>query len=58
MNDFEQLYDLVTNYQPELIFADGEWEQSSQFWHTPDFVAWLYNEYDLQSWNSFHSALQ
>jgi len=38
-----QLYDVVTNYQPELIFSDGDWDHNSTFWQTPTFVAWLYN---------------
>jgi len=39
-----QLYDLVTNYQPELIFSDGDWEYSSAFWNSTEFLAWLYND--------------
>jgi alpha-L-fucosidase len=39
-----QLYDVVTNYKPDYIFADGEWEHSSEFWNSTDFLAWLYND--------------
>ncbi len=48
-----QLYDVVTNYQPQLIFSDGmkhvewpsgEWEHNSDFWNSTDFLAWLYND--------------
>jgi alpha-L-fucosidase len=39
-----QLYDLATNYQPDLIWTDGEWEHNSTFWQSPQFLAWLFNE--------------
>ncbi len=40
-----QLRELVTTYQPALIFSDGgEWDGSEEYWHTREFLAWLYNE--------------
>ncbi len=40
-----QLKELVNNYQPSLIFADGgEWDGSDEYWRTKDFMAWLYND--------------
>lgn len=40
-----QLKELVTNYEPSLIFADGgEWDHSDKYWKTKEFLAWLYNE--------------
>ena len=39
-----QLKELVTNYQPALIFSDaGEWDRTAKEWKTLDFLAWLYN---------------
>jgi len=39
-----QLRELVTEYQPAVIFADaGEWDQDEEFWKTKGFLAWLYN---------------
>lgn len=39
-----QLKELVTNYQPALIFSDaGEWDRTAKEWKTIDFLAWLYN---------------
>ena len=39
-----QLQELVTEYQPALIFSDaGEWDHDEDFWKTKDFLAWLYN---------------
>ncbi len=40
-----QLTELVTNYRPCLLFADGgEWDGSADAWKTREFLAWLYNE--------------
>ncbi len=39
-----QLKDLVTRYEPELLFTDGEWDYPSETWKSTEFLAWLYNE--------------
>lgn len=39
-----QLKDLTMRYQPEIIWADGEWEYPSKMWRSEEFLAWLYNE--------------
>lgn len=39
-----QLKDLTLRYSPEIIWSDGEWEQSSDTWRSEEFLAWLYNE--------------
>jgi alpha-L-fucosidase len=39
-----QMNDLVTRYQPDLLWTDGEWEHSSHDWKSEAFLAWLYNE--------------
>ncbi|HUT23220.1 MAG TPA: alpha-L-fucosidase [Sumerlaeia bacterium] len=39
-----QLKDLVTRYQPAMIFGDGEWYHKWQTWRSNEFLAWLYNE--------------
>jgi alpha-L-fucosidase len=41
---FPQFKDLVTQYKPSFIFSDGEWEMTSAEWHSPELLAWLYNE--------------
>jgi alpha-L-fucosidase len=41
---FPQFKDLVTHYKPSFIFSDGEWEMSSADWHSPELLAWLFNE--------------
>ncbi|KAJ9592723.1 hypothetical protein L9F63_015603, partial [Diploptera punctata] len=39
-----ELYDLVEKYEPEVIWSDGEWEASDDYWKSKEFIAWLYNE--------------
>ena len=39
-----QMKDLVTRYQPDVLWTDGEWEHSSEDWKSTQFLAWLYNE--------------
>jgi len=39
-----QFKDLVTRYKPSLIFSDGEWDLSDTAWHSPELLAWLFNE--------------
>jgi len=41
---FPQFKDLVTRYKPSIIFSDGEWEMPSADWHSPELLAWLFNE--------------
>ena len=41
---FPQFKDLVTRYKPAIIFSDGEWELPSADWHSPELLAWLFNE--------------
>lgn len=41
---FPQFKDVVTRYKPAIIFADGEWDHTSADWHTPELLAWLYND--------------
>src|ERR1017187_2460882 len=41
---FPQFKDLITRYKPAIIFSDGEWELPSAEWHSPERLAWLFNE--------------
>jgi alpha-L-fucosidase len=41
---FPQFKDLVTRYQPSVIFSDGEWPLQSEKWRAPELLAWLFNE--------------
>ncbi len=39
-----QFKDVVTRYQPSIIFADGEWDMPSADWRSEELLAWLFNE--------------
>jgi alpha-L-fucosidase len=39
-----QFKDVVTRYEPSIIFADGEWDLPSSEWRSPELLAWLFNE--------------
>jgi alpha-L-fucosidase len=39
-----QFKDVVTRYEPSIIFSDGEWDLPSSEWKTPELLAWLFNE--------------
>ena len=41
---FPQVKDLVTSYKPDILWADGDWEMTSDKWKSEEFIAWLYNE--------------
>ncbi|HVU23457.1 MAG TPA: alpha-L-fucosidase [Opitutus sp.] len=41
---FPQFKDVVTRYAPAIIFADGEWDMTSQQWKSEQLLAWLFND--------------
>lgn len=41
---FPQFKDLVTRYEPEVIFADGEWDHGNEVWRSHELLVWLFNE--------------
>lgn len=40
---YPQFKELVMNYQPALIFSDGDWWMNDELWRTKPMLAWLYN---------------
>ena len=41
---FPQFKDVVSRYQPAIIFTDGEWDLPSKDWRSEELLAWLFNE--------------
>ena len=35
--------ELVSTYEPDLLWTDGDWISTSDRWHSNEIVAWLYN---------------
>ncbi|WP_338877476.1 alpha-L-fucosidase (plasmid) [Spirosoma sp. SC4-14] len=41
---FPQMKELVSTYNPDVLWTDGEWDYSSEQLRSPEFLAWLYND--------------
>ena len=41
---YPQFKEIVNNYQPSLIFSDGDWWMDDDGWETRPLLAWLFNE--------------
>ncbi len=39
-----QFKDLVTKYSPDLIYVDGEWDKTDEYWRSAELLQWLFNE--------------
>ncbi|XP_022909834.2 alpha-L-fucosidase-like [Onthophagus taurus] len=39
-----ELKEVITTYEPDIVWSDGEWEAQYTYWKSTDFLAWLYNE--------------
>lgn len=39
-----QMKDLVTRYEPAIVWPDGEWDHPHEMWRSTEFLAWLFNE--------------
>ena len=39
-----QMKDLVTRYEPDILWTDGEWDHPSEKWKSTEFLSWLFNE--------------
>jgi alpha-L-fucosidase len=39
-----QMKELITKYQPDVFWTDGDWDASAETWKSKEFLTWLYNE--------------
>ena len=39
-----QMKALITTYQPDVFWTDGDWEVPPETWKSREFLTWLYNE--------------
>ncbi|EFA80507.1 hypothetical protein PPL_07343 [Heterostelium album PN500] len=46
---FPQLVDIVNKYEPDLIWSDGDWEQTSAYWDSTLFLSWLYTNSSVKN---------
>ncbi|CAB3410265.1 unnamed protein product [Caenorhabditis bovis] len=40
---YPQMMEIVREFNPEIIWSDGEWDKSDDYWRAKEFLAWLYN---------------
>ena len=39
-----ELHELVLQYKPDVIWSDGDWDDTPEYWTSKEFLAWLYND--------------
>ena len=39
-----QMTELITKYQPDVFWTDGDWDASEDTWKSKEFLTWMYNE--------------
>lgn len=39
-----EIKDLITKYSPEVLWSDGDWEATPEYFGSQEILAWMYNE--------------
>lgn len=39
-----EMKEIVETYKPEVLWSDGDWEATEDYWESKEFMAWLYND--------------
>jgi alpha-L-fucosidase len=38
------MLEIVNSYKPDVIWSDGDWGATPEYWKSKEFLAWLYND--------------
>lgn len=41
---WKDIKQLIQNYQPSVLWLDGEWEANCEYWKAKELLTWIYNE--------------
>uniref|UniRef100_A0A7E4V3M6 Putative alpha-L-fucosidase n=1 Tax=Panagrellus redivivus TaxID=6233 RepID=A0A7E4V3M6_PANRE len=41
---YRQMLGITSKYEPEIIWTDGDWDRTPEYWKSKEFLTWLYNE--------------
>lgn len=39
-----EMKELIETYYPDILWSDGDWEASDEYWQSKEFLVWLYND--------------
>jgi alpha-L-fucosidase len=39
-----EMRELITTFEPQVLWSDGDWEAVPEYFGSKDFLAWLYND--------------
>ena len=39
-----EMKELINRYSPDILWSDGDWEASPEYFGSQEFLAWLYND--------------
>ncbi|XP_011501393.1 PREDICTED: alpha-L-fucosidase-like [Ceratosolen solmsi marchali] len=39
-----EMKEMIELYEPQILWSDGDWEATAEYWKSQEFLAWLYNE--------------
>lgn len=39
-----EMKELINQYEPQVLWSDGDWETTEDYWKSKEFLAWLYSE--------------